>query len=184
MQLETARLYLRDYAPGDDADIREVDSDPEVQRYRGGQRITEEQTRRWLARTEELRRAVPRIRYPLVLARKDSDEAIGACLFAITDDARRAAESGYLLKRRYWGQGYTTEAARAVLDFGFGTLGLHHIRTQANPENVGSWRVMEKLGLRREGRLREADLTATGEWRDIYRYAILDREWPPTPRNA
>lgn len=177
MDLETARLVLREYEASDYADLREIDGDPEVQRYRGGFVVTEEQTRRWLALTEEYRRAVPRLRYPLLLARKDSTEVIGACLFGITDVEQGEAELGYLLKRRYWGQGYTTEAARALLSFGFGTLRLRRIWAQANPENIGSWRVMEKLGMRREEHLREADPTASGEWRDIYRYAILDHEW-------
>jgi [ribosomal protein S5]-alanine N-acetyltransferase len=177
MHLETARLLLREYEAGDYDDLREIDGDPEVQRYRGGHTITEEQTRGWIARTEVLRREEPRTRYPLVLARKDGGEVVGACLLNVSSPERREAELGYLVKRRHWGRGYTTEAARAVLGFGFGTLGLHRVWAQANPQNPGSWRVMEKLGMRREGHLREAELTASGEWRDVYLYAILDHEW-------
>ena len=178
MQLETARLFLREYEMGDYEDLREIDGDPEVQHYRGGHVVTEDQTRLWIERTQELRRAVPRVRYPLVMTLKGG-ETIGGCLFKITDLERREAEVGYLLKRTYWGRGYTTEATHAVLNYGFMMLGLHRVYAQVNPENVGSWRVMEKLGMRREGHLWEVEFTATGEWRDVYLYAILDHEWTP-----
>jgi ribosomal-protein-alanine N-acetyltransferase len=178
MRLETTRLFLREYEASDYDDLRKIDGDAEVQRYRGGHIVTEEQTHAWIERTHILRLEKPRLRYPLVMVLKDGGQLIGSCLFGITDATRREAELGYLIKRRYWGQGFTTEAARALLDFGFGVLGLHRVWAQANPENVGSWRVMEKLGMRREGQLREVKLTATGEWRDIYLYAIPDRELP------
>ena len=167
MRLETPRLVLREYEAGDYADLREIDADAEVQRYRGGHIVTEEQTRGWIERTQTLRLAEPRLHYPLVMVRKVGGELIGACLFGITDAARREAELGYLVKRRYWGQGYTTEAASALLGFGFGVLRLHPLWAQANPENVGSWRVMEKLGMRSEGHQREYELAANGERRHV-----------------
>lgn len=71
------------------------------------------------------------------------------------DDAHRRAELGYWIGRPFWGRGLATEAARAVLDHGFGTLGLHRIHAAYFAHNARSGRVLEKLGMRREGTLRE-----------------------------
>ena len=86
------------------------------------------------------------------------------------------ALSGTRLHPAQWGRGYTTEAARAMIDFGFRELGLHRIWADCDPRNVASWRVLEKLGLRREAHLRQ-NARIKGEWVDSLLYAILDREW-------
>jgi len=69
-----------------------------------------------------------------------------------------------------------TEAVRALVGYGFGELKLHRIAADCDPRNIGSWRVMEKIGMRREGHLLE-NLLLAGEWVDSYVYAILAREW-------
>ena len=85
-------------------------------------------------------------------------------------------EIGYVLARRYWGQGYATEAAAAVLQFGFVRLGLRAIEAQALPENVASLRVMAKLGLRyRETRM-VSDAT-TGTLRPVCVWQIGREQW-------
>ena len=84
--------------------------------------------------------------------------------------------AGYCLNRDYWGHGYATEAAQAVISFGFEQLGLHRIFAICDPCNVASWRVLARAGMRREGHLLE-DRWQKGQWRDSYLYAILEREW-------
>ena len=76
----------------------------------------------------------------------------------------------------YWGQGYATEAMRALFAFGFNELALHRVADAVDPANVASLRVLEKLGLRREGHLRAARWYK-GRWCDEYLYAILAAEW-------
>jgi len=83
---------------------------------------------------------------------------------------------GYSLHPDSWGQGLMTEAVMALVGYGFGVLRLHRIWADVDPENIGSWRVLEKIGMRREGQLRENALIG-GEWCDSYIYAMLDREW-------
>lgn len=78
----------------------------------------------------------------------------------------------YSLAPGAWGQGYATEAARAILEFGFAELGVRRIWATCRPENVGSCRVLEKIGMVREGHLREHVLIR-GEWRDSLLYASL-----------
>lgn len=163
MRIETARLILREHDASDYDDLRALDSDVEVQRYRGDRIITEEQTRDWLQRMKLFQQEQPRQHFWMVMARKADGGFIGVCSLDITNKELHEAERGYQLKRQYWGQGYATEAGRALLEFGFKQSSLHRIWARANTANIGSWSVMQKLGMRREGHLREADRSADGE---------------------
>ena len=86
------------------------------------------------------------------------------------------AELGYEIDPAYWGQGYATEAARKMLAFGFGELRLHRIWATCLLENVASARVLGKLGLQQEGRLRE-HRWMKGRWWDSLVFSILEQEW-------
>jgi [ribosomal protein S5]-alanine N-acetyltransferase len=118
----------------------------------------------------------PRRCYSLAMVTQQDDRLIGRCGFDLGGPDMPEGMLGYALHRDLWGQGYTTEAVRALIGFGFGTLGLHRMWADADPRNVGSWRVMEKVGMRREGHLLENYLF-NGDWTDSYLYAILTREW-------
>ena len=101
---------------------------------------------------------------------------IGACTIAVRTDELHQGELWYLMNRRYWGHGHTTEAARAVLEYSFKELELHRVYATCRAANLASIRVLEKLGMRREGHLRE-HRWMKGRWQDSFLYAILDREW-------
>ena len=94
----------------------------------------------------------------------------------VSDPPNRGAWIGYCFNRRYWGRGYATEAARAVVDFGFASLGLHRIFATCAPENTASARVLEKLGMRREGHMARHKWVR-GRGRDSCLYAVLEDEW-------
>lgn len=104
---------------------------------------------------------------------------VGSCGYPIISPANRRAEIGYWLAERHNGNGYVTSACRALLDHGFGALGLHRIEIRAVPENRPSCAVAERLGFRLEGIEREAHFL-NGEFRDLACYAMLAGEWPPT----
>jgi len=89
-------------------------------------------------------------------------------------DAR--ADLGYAYNRLYWGKGYATEAARAILQFGFDSLKLHRVGAIVLPDNIGSIRVLEKLGFQREGVRRQAH-SLRGSFEDLLCYSILAPEW-------
>ncbi len=86
------------------------------------------------------------------------------------------ANIGYELAPEYRGEGYATEVAQAMLAFGFEELRLHRIWARCAAENAASYRVLEKIGMRRERFLRE-EKWMKGRWWDTLVYGILDHEW-------
>lgn len=93
------------------------------------------------------------------------------------DFDNRLGEMGYSIARNYWGRGLATEAAQAVIDAAFATFAeLNRIRAMADARNIGSQRVMEKVGMEREGVLRQNRLIR-GEFVDDVWYGLLRTEW-------
>jgi len=184
VHISTRRLLLRDFTADDAPAVHAFDADPVLTRYRGGARVTEADTRAFIGRTQQWLSHDPRPIYALAMLLPARDELIGVVGLTITDQELRAAELWYRLARPHWGRGYATEAARAMLSFGFAALGLHRIAALCHPDNVGSWRVMEKLGMRREGRLRENVPSGDSTWRDSLLYAVIEHDWRELQRDT
>ena len=174
--LGTERLLLREFVPSDWRAFLDASGPEEVRRMHE-QPYGEEDARQRVAEYVEHQRAEPRMRYELAVVVKATDRLIGYCDLVLRSPLEsRMAYSGFRYNRESWGQGYGTEALGAILSLGFGQLGLHRVSLMCDPENVGSWRVMEKNGLRREGHGIQ-DCWADGAWFDTYYYAILREEW-------
>ncbi len=173
--LETERLILREFEESDLQAIQEYASAPEVVRYMGWGPNTEKDTREFLQRAFDQRQKQPRSDYGLAVVLKAENRLIGSGGIYINPD-HKEAELGYCFNRRFWGQGYATEAAKAFTAFGFEKLGLHRVYATCDPANVASVRVMQKIGMQREGHLREHRWIRE-KWRDSYLYAILEQEW-------
>jgi RimJ/RimL family protein N-acetyltransferase len=186
VQIQTPRLLLREFEAGDFAGVHRYASDLEVVRHMEWGPNTEEETRNFLRLVMETRAITPRHDFTLAVCLGEgvggrsgewrSGEVIGGCTLHITDAGYREAYIGYCLARNQWGRGYATEVARGLLKFGFEDLELHRIHATCDPRNDPSARVLEKIGMQREGRLREHVLQR-GEWRDSWLYAILEREY-------
>ncbi len=177
MQLGTIRLLLRDFTPDDVSAVHAFDADSELARYRGGGQVTEEDTRAFIGRTQLWLQSEPRPIYAFALILQEQAEMIGVIGLTLTSHETGEGELWYRLSRKHWKQGYTTEAAHVMLAFGFIDLHLHRISAGCHPDNIGSWRVMEKIGMSYEGRLRENLPNRDGTWRDSLLYAIIDHEW-------
>lgn len=175
--LETERLILRAIRPEDAAAIAAYQGLAEVARY-----VPWEP--RPLTRVEEL---IPRwmamdgtgddsegVQY--AITRKEDGVLLGDCMIMFGDRAARQGEVGYLLDPAHHGRGYATEATRAMIDAGFAIGGLHRICARCDARNTASWRVMEKLGMRREAHFREHTIFK-GEWDEELVYAVLEDEW-------
>ena len=143
--LETSRLILREFLPGDADALARVLSDPETMRFypapydRAG-------VEAWIARNIRRYAEDGRGLYAMVL--KASGELIGDCGLTIQDvDGAAEMEIGYHVRRDLWGQGLATEAARACRDLGFARWPVERIISLIRPENVPSCRVAEKTGM-------------------------------------
>ncbi len=174
--LTTPRLLLREFEEDDWRFTHPYESDPEVVRYQSHGVRTPEESRDYIRRVRALASETPRRIYDLAVVLRDGQQLIGRCGMNITDPELREAAIWYVLDRSHWGRGYIPEAARALVDFGFGTLGLHRVWADCDPRNPASVRVMEKLGMRQEAHFRE-NAFIKGEWCDSLIYAVLDREW-------
>ncbi|MCC6190867.1 MAG: GNAT family N-acetyltransferase [Anaerolineales bacterium] len=173
----TARLLLRAFVPADFDALRALDADPEVLRYRSRAVITPDDTRAFLAQAQAAAaEAPPRSQYPFaVVLRLPDERLVGQCGLTVLPPGRDAF-LWYALCRDYWGQGYTSEAARAVLDYGFERAGLQRIFAECHPDNLASARVMQKIGLRPETHTPEEDARYP-ERREFFRYGLHAVDW-------
>jgi RimJ/RimL family protein N-acetyltransferase len=174
--IRTARLLLREFREDDFDDVHAYAAEPDVARFmewgpNTPQETTEFMARKWIEQAEWPRDAVN-----LAVEHIADQRVIGSIRLAVGDRPNLTGDFGYSFASAYWRQGYATEAARAVLELGFRLLRLHRIWAECDPENVGSWGVMEKLGMRREAHFRDSKLIK-GAWRDRYLYAVLADEW-------
>jgi ribosomal-protein-alanine N-acetyltransferase len=174
--LRTPRLVLREYVEGDFAAVHAYAGDPEMTRYMAWGPNTEADTREFLAEALAARGTEPRTVFDLAITLRDGGRLVGGCGLRVSEPRHRGGVIGYILHRDAWGRGYASEAAQALVDFGFGTLGMHRIYAVCDPANVASAHVLEKLGMRREGVMRE-HRWEKGRWVDELLYAVLDREW-------
>ncbi len=173
--LDTARLILRPF------ELRDA---PRVQTLAGAREIAEMTgniphpypdgaAEEWIGEhANEWRRGDAAI---FAMVQCETNELIGAIGLTIHSQHRRA-ELGYWLGVPFWNQGYTTEAARAVLRFAFETLNLNRVHAAHFARNPASGRVMQKSGMTYEGTLRQHFL----RWdrlEDLVYYGILESEW-------
>ncbi len=105
------------------------------------------------------------------------------CVALLIHREDRRAELGYWIGKPYWNQGYCTEAARAAIGFGFQHLGLNRIYAHHFVRNPASGRVLQKLGMSHEGRLRQHVRKWDG-FEDLELYAVLKDQWPPASEVA
>ena len=175
VELETPRLVLRELRADDAREIQEYAGDVEVVRHLDWGPNTLADTEQFLALASASRGETPRTAYHLATVLKSSGRLIGGCRIEIRSPTHAAGDLGYVLARTAWGRGYATEAGGALLEFGFERLALHRIWATCDVENHASARVLEKIGMRREGQLRQ-NVRRKGEWRDSYLYAILGPE--------
>ena len=108
-------------------------------------------------------------------ASNGSGQLVGGVGLRLEDQGRQAM-LGYCFARPAWGRGLATEAATALVAWGFAEMGLHRIWARCDTENTASLGVLSKLGLRSEGTLRQ-DCRIRGQWRDTHVLALLREEW-------
>jgi ribosomal-protein-alanine N-acetyltransferase len=176
MELITERLILREFKEDDWPDVLAYQSDPRYLRYYEWTERTPEAVQAFVQMFLDQQREQPRTRFQLAAILKSTHQLIGNCGIRMRSADAREGDIGYELSPDYWGRGLATEAARAMVQFGFTDLRLHRIWSWCIADNVGSARVLEKLGMRLEGRLRDKEYFK-GRWWDHLLFAILEDEW-------
>src|SRR5262245_25728373 len=173
----TERLLLRPFATGDLDHLHAFHSREEVARYLYWSARDRDEAREALIR-KMTQAQINADGEHLVLAVTllPSGVLIGEVNLALLSAEHRQGEVGYVFNPDFNGHGYATEAAEVMLRLGFENLGLHRIIARCDPRNVPSWRLLERLGLRREAHFRHNEIFK-GEWGDEYHYAILEDEW-------
>ncbi|MBB3110078.1 RimJ/RimL family protein N-acetyltransferase [Paenibacillus phyllosphaerae] len=174
MMLETERLLLRDFVMEDWQHVHVYASDPAVAVHMLWGPNTEADTRGYLELMADQQSESPRKAFELAVVLKATNTLIGGCGLHIA--APHQGEIGYCFNPQYWGNGFASEAASALLAFGFDTLDLNRIYATCRPANTASANVMKRLGMTYEGHLRE-HLWAKGKWHDSYLHSILKKEY-------
>lgn len=162
-------MLLRPLAAPDWPAVHAYASDPDIMRYLPEGVMSPPQVQAFIAEHQTASSATAAVLQP-------EGQPIGHLTFHPWY-ASRIYEIGLVFHPRYHGQGYATEAATALFAYGFEALGLHRIIATSQPENVASWRVMEKLGMVREAHFRKVFAVDETTWLDEYLYAMLEEEW-------
>lgn len=167
--IETDRLILRRYGERDLQDLYEYLSDAEVVKYEPYQAMSLDEVRdnlEWRISTDEM----------IAVELKESSKMIGNVYLGKRDFD--SLEIGYVFNRNYWGKGYVKESCIAVIKKAFDE-GVHRIFAECDPQNPGSWRLLEALGFEREAHMRQnvyfwKDEDGKPIWKDTYVYARLN----------
>jgi ribosomal-protein-alanine N-acetyltransferase len=179
LPIATERLLLRRYTEDDVQDILELVSHSSVAKATPEIEATEPGIKKYIDLQNSCQPFEPGKCFDLAIECKDDGHVIG--LLSLICKEHKQGAIGWALGIKYRGQGYATEAATALMEYGFALLGLHRIFADTSSGNTDSLQVMERLGMRREGCLREATFE-DGEWRDTMIYGILADEWPTRMR--
>ncbi|NLM52496.1 MAG: GNAT family N-acetyltransferase [Firmicutes bacterium] len=174
-QLETERLILRKLTLQDADDIFAYGSDPEVSRFMTWETHQSiEETKSFINFILDKYEKDEAGEWGIVL--KSTGKLIGSVGIPRYDLQNKSAEIGYVLSRKYWGQGIMPEAVSRVLQFAFEEMGLNRIESCHYVRNEKSGRVMQKVGMSFEGVVREKIFAKNKFW-DVKQYAILRSDW-------
>lgn len=173
--LHTDRLTLRRFGDSDAEALWALHSDAHVLRFWDSAPWTDPaRAQRFLETCRRMEDEGTGVR--VVMERSSDGEFVGWCTLNDRNPDFRSAKLGYCLAEAGWGQGYATEAARALLAWAFETLDLNRVQAECDTRNPASARVLEKLGFTLEGTLRE-DCVVDGVVSDSWVYGLLRREW-------
>lgn len=177
--LETERLILRDYREDDFDEYFRLKTDEKTMYYlQDIQLFSKEEADEDFQMVLEDMKKLDRKFYFLHMELKESHEQVGSVGYTVTDNtpAGKLVHAGYFTYPKFWGNGYTTEALKRVLEFAFTEHDVYRVTTGCLTENVGSERVMQKCGL-----IKEAE-HVDYEWHDgkmktRLEYRLLKQEW-------
>ncbi|OOE12799.1 GNAT family N-acetyltransferase [Fictibacillus arsenicus] len=170
------RIMLREFEEEDWKAVHKYASQEIVSQYQPWGPNTEKDSIAYVNEAINESKNNPRVRFAFAIVENRSGEMIGAGELCIRSSANREGEIGYVIHPGYWGFGYATETANILINFGFSTLKLHRIFATCDPRNKASEKVLKKISMTLEGRLRESIRLKDG-WRDSLLFSMLEQEW-------
>ncbi len=177
MKLTTDRLYLTEITWEDLDEIHQLHSIFEVDEFNTvGIPKDIEETKYKIKPFIEAPDTSPQNKYTWALRLKENNEFIGMAGISLSNDRFKIGEIFYKLNPKHWGKGYATEVSLKMLDTGFKTFQLHRITAGFATNNIRSKRVLEKIGMTKEGVFRKI-LPIRGEWIDSCIYSIIEDEY-------
>ena len=177
MIFQTNRLNIRQVSTLDIDKIHQLLSLPETEEFNTlGIPETIQTTIEILKEWTLGQSLIPQVSYVFCIDHISTNHFIGLIALNVGKANYKTAEVWYKIHVDYWRKGYTTEALTKLLDFGFMDLKLHRIEAGCAVENIGSIKVLEKVGMTKEGMNRKK-LPIRGEWKDNYFYSILDEDF-------
>lgn len=176
LPLTTRRLHIRDYTAGDASSVFDYVSDAAYWQYQRADPPTAQQIEALIKWVVNEQATTPRLAYFLAVTNKNTGELVGEGVLKVTNPAERQGELGFGIAPRFWKQGYGAETAAAILEAGFAQLKLHRLSGQCSPDNKASIRIMQKIGMAREGLLRDIHF-ARGKWWSTVIYGVLEHEY-------
>jgi RimJ/RimL family protein N-acetyltransferase len=175
-RIESERLRIRRFKDSDLSPFMTYRNDPEVARYQSWDSCNEREARAFIREMQSAQPGVPGDWFQFAIESKETQDLIGDCALRVDEHEPYRAEIGFTLAREYQGRGFAWEAVSRLLDYAFGPLGLHRVVAIADCRNVPSVALLERVGMRREGRFLE-NVWFKGGWADEYLYAVLKDEW-------
>ncbi len=183
LRLEGPRIVLREWRSNEAEAMHRWRGSPEVMRFLswGSRSFEESQAHLEECLQDQASALSERERFFLAVEVRENATVIGSAGLHYRSRRYGGGEGGlgWFLETEHQGKGYGTEAARLIVDFGFKHLGLHKVSASCDAGNVGSERIMQKLGMRQEACFRQAH-QRFGEWRDRLWYGLLRDEWATT----
>lgn len=169
------RLRLREITIDDVDAVHAIYGSPKATEHLSFEPRTREQVALIVARSIVSATAKPRVEHCLGICERDSGELIGYARLAL-EGGEGAGTIGFALRPDAWGVGYGTETVRSLLALGFDELDLHRVWAARSPVNVASQKVLDRAGMKEEGRIRD-HVHVRGAWRDSVIHSILEDEW-------
>ncbi len=172
----TDRLVIRQFGLEDIQPFYEYRANPVVAQFQSWDNYTVQDAESFVSRQMAFTPNQPGTWFQFAIALAHSDQLIGDCALHTLLDEPRIVEIGFTLAPEHQGNGYIHEALAALFHYIFHTLEKHKVIAFADVRNEKSIRVLERVGMRREGHLLQ-NFMSKGQWVDEYQYAMLQSEW-------
>lgn len=176
MKITCERVILRNYESTDWERVHIYGANPDFSKYEIWGPNTIEDTHKFISEMVQQTKASPRFKFDFAICLEENGLLIGGCGIRRETELSNVANLGWAINPDFQSKGYATEAARGLIQFGFEELSLKVIYATCDTRNTSSFKVMEKLGMKRVG-LIKGTKEIKGHIRDSYRYEVLSSEW-------